>query len=107
MLGDGVIDLMDALGHDTINFEGESGQRWASTSARYPERLDKMVLNGFGRVSTTQTFSPTRRGDLFELSVAAVTDPTYGIRRRLEWLVEVPERIDDEMVAIRQRLPGS
>jgi 2-hydroxy-6-oxonona-2,4-dienedioate hydrolase len=108
VLGDGVIDLMDALGYETINFEGESlgGALGVNVGFRYPERLDKMVLNGFSRFNTTQTFKPNpARGDLFQLSEAAVTNPTYeNIRARLEWLVADPARIDDEMVAIRQRL---
>jgi pimeloyl-ACP methyl ester carboxylesterase len=107
-LGDGVIDLMDALGYEKVHFEGESlgGTLGVNVGFRFPERMDRMVLNGFARFETSKTFRDNgSRGDLIALSEAAVTNPTYeNIRRRLEWLVAVPERIDDEMVAIRQRL---
>jgi 2-hydroxy-6-oxonona-2,4-dienedioate hydrolase len=108
VMTDGVIDLADALGHDRINFEGESlgGAIGVNLGFRYPRRVDKMILNGFGRFNTTRSFKTNpSRGDLFELSVAAVTNPTSkNIRKRLEWLVAEPSRMTDEMVALRKRL---
>jgi pimeloyl-ACP methyl ester carboxylesterase len=108
VMADGVIDLADALGHAKFHFEGESmgGAIGAKLAFRYPERIDRLVVNGFVPVQTDKTFKVNpSRGDLMALSRAAVEDPTYdNIRTRLEWLVAVPDRIDDEMVAIRQRL---
>jgi 2-hydroxy-6-oxonona-2,4-dienedioate hydrolase len=105
---DGVVDLMDALGYDRVSYEGESmgGAIGTNLGFRYPERVDKLILNGFGQFTTDKQFKVNpSRGDLMELSRAAVADPSYeNVRRRLEWLVAVPERITDEMVAIRQRL---
>jgi pimeloyl-ACP methyl ester carboxylesterase len=108
LMADGVIDLMDALGLETASYEGESmgGFIGVNLGFRYPDRIDKLILNGFPQFNTTQTFKVNpSRGNLFELSAACVADPSYEkIRARLEWLVAVPERINDEMVAIRQRL---
>jgi pimeloyl-ACP methyl ester carboxylesterase len=108
LMADGVIDLADALGYDKINYEGESmgGTIGVNLGFRYAERMNKMILNGFAQFNTDKEFKVNpSRGNLIELSRACVEDPSYDkIRARLEWLVAVPERITDEMVAIRQRL---
>lgn len=108
LMADGVIDLADALGHDTFHFEGESmgGMIGTNLGFRYPGRIKRLVLNGFGMYSPSRQFRDNgSRGDLMALSEAAVADPSYeNIRARLEWLVAQPDRIDDEMVAVRQRL---
>lgn len=110
---DAVIDLIDALGYDKVHYEGESMGAGIGTNLalRYPERIDKLILNGFGMIKTkkaAQDFKPTAGPSmevLFPLSVAAVTDPTYeNIAKRLHWLVKEPDRITDEMVLLRQRL---
>ena len=107
-MGDGVADLVEALGYDKVHYEGESmgGLIGVNIGFRYPEIIDRLILNGFSPFNTKKTFKDNgSRGNLIELSVAAVTDPNYeNIRKRLEWLVAEPERIDDEMVAIRMRL---
>lgn len=108
VMTDGVIDLADAFGYDTFNYEGESmgGMMGVNLGFRYPERVQKLILNGFAQVRTDREFKNNgSRGDLMELSRAAVSDPSdANIRARLEWLVGETSRIDDEMVAIRKRL---
>jgi pimeloyl-ACP methyl ester carboxylesterase len=108
LMADGVIDLADAMGIDKFSYEGESmgGTIGVNLGFRYPNRINKMILNGFAQFNTDKEFKVNpSRGNLFELSHACVADPSYqNIRARLEWLVAVPERINDEMVAIRQRL---
>lgn len=108
-----VVDLIDALGYDAVHYEGESMGAMIGTEfgLKYPDRALKIVLNGFGMVATERPmpdFPPSPgppMGDLFPLSIAAVTDPTYdNIAKRLHWLVKEPDRITDEMVRLRQRL---
>jgi pimeloyl-ACP methyl ester carboxylesterase len=108
-----VVDLIDALGLERAHYEGESMGAGIGfeLALRYPERCGKVILNGFGAVQTDRPMSefPASPGppmfDLWPLSVAAVTDPSYeNIAKRLHWLVKEPERITDEMVRIRQRL---
>jgi pimeloyl-ACP methyl ester carboxylesterase len=108
-----VIDLIDALGYDRVHYEGESMGAMIGTELglKYPDRTQKIILNGFGMVATERPmpdFTPSPgppMGDLFPLSIAAVTDPTFdNIAKRLHWLVKEPSRITDEMVLLRQRL---
>lgn len=111
LLADGFIDLVDALGHSSVNFEGESmgAMFGVDVAMRYPERIDKMVLtSGFYLLKTPDaTFTPARGAtkNLGELSEAAVTKPTFeNIKRRMQWLVSQPERMTDDIVTIRQEL---
>ncbi len=108
----GVVDLIEALGYDKVHYEGESmgAAIGFEFGLNYPEYANKVILNGFGSVKLDKTFPPSKgssMADLFPLSVAAVTDPSYDkIAKRLHWLVhpEHPDRITDEMVRVRQRL---
>jgi len=110
---DGVVDLIEALGYEWAHFEGESMGAMIGTEfgLKYPEHAGKVILNGFGMVSTNRPmtdFTPSPgppMQDLFPLSVAAVTDPSYdNVAKRLHWLVKEPDRITPEMVLLRQRL---
>jgi pimeloyl-ACP methyl ester carboxylesterase len=107
------VDLVDALGYDSVHFEGESmgAAIGLEVALTYPDYCRKMILNGFGQVRTDKPlneFIPSpgpSMAELMPLSVAAVTDPSYdNIAKRLHWLVKEPDRITDEMVRIRQRL---
>ena len=112
LLADGFVDLVQALGYDKVHFEGESmgGMFGINVGFRYPEYVDKMINNsGFYRFKMSRDdFPPSKHvfeGDLPELSVKAITEPTLdNIRRRLEWLVAKPEYMPEEMVHIRQTL---
>lgn len=110
LMTDGFADLVRALGHERVHFEGESLGAIIGFIAgfQYPELINRMVLNtGFYLLETSKTdfIENPSRGDLLALSRAAVLDPTYeNIRARLEWLVADPESITDEMVRLRQRM---
>lgn len=108
-----VIDLIKALGLERPHFEGESmgAMIGFELALRYPQHCGKVILNGFGSVQSERPRSdfPPSPGpsteELWPLSIAAVTDPTYdNIAKRLHWLVKEPDRITDEMIRIRQRL---
>lgn len=106
-----VVDLIDALGHDTVHIEGES---MGATIAfhfglSHPERTRKVVLNtGFGHVKLNKSdFKPVKgdMGELARLSREVVVDPNAAaMRKRLEWVVAEPESMTDEMVEIRLAL---
>jgi len=103
------IDLIHALGYERANYEGESmgAAIGFEIGMHFPETVDKMVLNGFGNVDTKRTDFKEQpwKGDLFELSRAAVANPTYeNIHKRLLWLVHDDSTINDEMIMIRKRL---
>lgn len=110
LLADGFVDLVHALGYDKVDYEGESMGAMTGfvIGFRYPELINKMVLNtGFYLLKTSKTdFKPNpSRGELGPLSQAAVLDPSYeNIEARLHWLVAETDSITEEMVRIRQRL---
>jgi 2-hydroxy-6-oxonona-2,4-dienedioate hydrolase/2-hydroxy-6-oxo-6-(2'-carboxyphenyl)-hexa-2,4-dienoate hydrolase len=108
---DALVDLLDGLGHAWAHVEGESmgAQLAFELGIRYPERAGKLILNTGGqwRVNDPEfLYDPDSPDDaLSDLSIKAVTEPTEErIRPRMEWLVARPERMTDEMVALRTRL---
>lgn len=103
------LDLLHALGYEKAIFEGESmgAAIGLEVAMRYPESLDKLILNGFGSVKTSKTDWKAQpvKGNLYELSTKAVTNPTYeNLRARLQWLVHDDATINDEIVQLRQHL---
>jgi pimeloyl-ACP methyl ester carboxylesterase len=105
----GFVDLLDALGYEKAHYEGESmgASIGFEIGMRYPERVNKIILNGMGNIQTKRTEWKEQpfKGNLFELSRAAVADPSYeNIHKRLLWLVHNDDAINEEMIRIRQRL---
>jgi 2-hydroxy-6-oxonona-2,4-dienedioate hydrolase/2-hydroxy-6-oxo-6-(2'-carboxyphenyl)-hexa-2,4-dienoate hydrolase len=111
---DGLVDLLDALGHDWAHVEGESlGAEVAfDLAARYPDRVRKLIMNT-GLVEVRDPDAPPAADEpdsedvvaLKKLSHEAVLRPTFDtLRKRLQWLVHGEDRMTDEMVMIRQRL---
>jgi len=103
------VDLIHALGYERAHYEGESmgAAIGFEIGMRLPETVNKIILNGFGNVKTKRTDWKKQpfKGDLWELSQAAVLDPTYeNIHKRLLWLVHNDDSMNDEMIRIRQRL---
>src|SRR5262249_44186464 len=106
-----LVDLLDALGHQSAHVEGES---MGATIAfhfglSYPDRARKIVLNtGFGHVKLKKTDFVPVKGDLKELarlSREVVLDPSLdAMRKRLEWVVAHPDSMTDEMVELRLAL---
>ncbi|MGE3303920.1 MAG: alpha/beta fold hydrolase [Hyphomonadaceae bacterium] len=103
------VDLLHALGYERAHYEGESmgAMIGFEIGMRFPETVEKVVLNGFGLVDTKKKDFKKMpdKGDLFELSRAAVANPTYeNIAKRLHWLVHDNDSINEEMIGIRQRI---
>lgn len=111
LLTEGFIDLVDALGHRAVLFEGESmgAMFGVNVGLNHPDRVEKMVLNaGFYLLQTERTDFPTANSsarNLGDLSRAAVLEPTFeNVKRRLQWLVSDPRRMTDDIIEVRQRL---
>ena len=93
--------LMDALGVGRAHLSGESLGGWVAVkfAARYPERVDRLVLNTPGGTMAT----PEVMERIRSLSQAAADEPSdERIRTRLEWLMADPRSVTDELVAIRR-----
>jgi 2-hydroxy-6-oxonona-2,4-dienedioate hydrolase len=95
--------FMDAMRIDKASISGESLGGWvaAQFALDSPERVEKLVLNTTGG----RTAFPDVMARIVDLSMAAVTDPSWGrIRSRLEFLMADPSRVHDDLVATRQRI---
>jgi 2-hydroxy-6-oxonona-2,4-dienedioate hydrolase len=93
--------LMDALGVGRAHLSGESLGGWVAVkfAARYPSRVDRLILNTPGGTMAT----PEVMERIRTLSQAAADDPSDDrIRARLQWLMADPGAVTDELVAIRQ-----
>lgn len=98
---DHLIGLMDALGIERAHLSGESLGGWVAVkfASRFPERVDRLVLNTpGGTMATPQVMERIR-----SLSQAAADDPSdQRIQARLEWLMADPRSVTGELVAIRR-----
>ena len=93
--------LMDALGIQRAHLSGESLGGWVAVkfAARFPDRVERLVLNTPGGTMAT----PEVMERIRSLSQAAADDPSEErIRARLEWLMADPRSVTDELVAIRR-----
>ena len=100
--------VLDALGCARAHVSGESLGGWvgARFALKYPDRLDRLVLNTTGGA----TMNPEVMQKIRTLTMAAVENPTWAtVRTRLEWLMADPASVTDDLVAARQavyREPG-
>jgi 2-hydroxy-6-oxonona-2,4-dienedioate hydrolase len=98
---DHLTGLLDALGIERAHLSGESLGGWVAIkfAARYPGRVDRLVLNTPGGTMAT----PEVMERIRSLSQAAADDPSEErIRARLEWLMADPASVTDELVAVRR-----
>lgn len=101
-------DFIDAIGEEKIHLSGESLGGWVAArfAARYPERIDRLVLNTAGGMIA----DPKVMERLRTLSLAAVRAPDReATRKRLEFLMLDPSIVTEDLVEARfgvYRLPG-
>lgn len=106
-----VLEVMDTLGLERAHVEGESLGGWVAMwlALHQPERLHKIVLNTPGGVHYAPGSVEIRAHEgvdaLRDRSLAVLQDPSpANVRKRLEWLMASPDRVTDELVAVRQRI---
>ncbi|MEV0184610.1 alpha/beta hydrolase [Streptomyces sp. NPDC050625] len=103
-----VVRFMDAAGIEKADLSGESfGGRVATWVAiKYPERVNKLILNTSGGLPASE--DEKHQGDLDALLVrtkASLEKTDFdSVRARMEWLVYEPASMPDEMVRIRQAI---
>lgn len=108
---DQVIDFMDWQGIDSAHIEGQSMGGWTAQRLAYhhPKRLRKLVL------TTAQGFRlppppgvdapPVPSRATGQRQMEFLLNPTWeNIRLRLERLLARPERLPEEMIAVRQKI---
>jgi 2-hydroxy-6-oxonona-2,4-dienedioate hydrolase len=106
-----ILDLMDDLGLSKVSIEGESmgGHIAMYFGLHYPDKVNKLILNTAAGVDyeegTVQVDNAAGRDLLRQRSLDAVNNPTEEtIRKRLEWLMASPDRVTDELVALRRAI---
>jgi 2-hydroxy-6-oxonona-2,4-dienedioate hydrolase len=98
---DHLVGVFDTLGIERAHLSGESLGGWVAVkfAARYPDRVDRLVLNTPGGTMAT----PAVMERIRSLSQAAADDPSEErIRARLEWLMADSKSVTDELVGIRR-----
>jgi 2-hydroxy-6-oxonona-2,4-dienedioate hydrolase len=102
---DQILALLDQMGIDQASFEGESLGGWVAMdlAIRYPQRVDKIILNtAWGMSMGTERNS--EMPSLREASLNALRNPSREtIRRRMEWLMPLGGTTD-EIVDVRLAL---
>jgi 2-hydroxy-6-oxonona-2,4-dienedioate hydrolase len=95
-----ILDLMDSMGLDKANFSGASLGGWVAAwiAARFPERVNKLVLNTAGGFDIDQSVMERIK----RLSMESVTNPTRdSVKKRLELIMAHPQSVTEELVDIR------
>ncbi|MCW2698099.1 MAG: alpha/beta hydrolase fold family protein [Modestobacter sp.] len=108
---DQALDVLDDLGVESAYVEGESLGGWVGLwlALNHPERVKKLVLNTSAGVIYHEEATPAAVADaqaaLRDRSLKVLDSPTEdNVRARLEWLMAAPDRVTDELVALRQAL---
>lgn len=106
-----ILDVMDDLGLPKVSIEGESmgGHIAMYFALHHPDKVNKLVLNTAAGVrydEGTVHMEPDKGVNLLrQRSLDAVNNPTEEtIRKRLEWLMASPDRVTDELVALRSAI---
>lgn len=107
LLAEQVRELMDALGIERAHFSGESLGGWVSGhfAVRYPDRVDRLMLNTGAGIPIITEKGRADMADLMERSKkAAGAAPTFeSVKHRIEWLLHPANHrlISDELVNLR------
>lgn len=106
-----VMGVMDHFGVEAAHIEGESLGGWVGLwlSLHHRERVKRLVLNTSAGVLYDDDATPAEVANAQEAlrarSLKVLDDPTEeNVRARLEWLMATPDRVTDELVALRQAL---
>lgn len=96
-------DVLDALDVKCPSISGESLGGWvgARFALKYPERVNRLVLNTTGGA----TMNPAVMETIKNKTRAAVENPIWEtVQARLEWLMADPSSVNADLVACRQSI---
>lgn len=95
-----LLDFCDAMGLDRIHAHGESLGGWivAQFAIDHPERVASLTLNTAGGLNT----DPKVMERVYNVTMKAVREASHEtVRARLEWLMNDPARVTDDLVEMR------
>lgn len=95
-----LVDFCDALGLDRIHVHGESLGGWiaAQFAIGHPTRTASLTLNTAGGLNT----DPKVMERVYNVTMKAVAEASpETVRARLEWLMNDPARVTDDLVELR------
>lgn len=107
LLVEQLAELMDALGLEWAHLSGESLGGWVSGlfAAKYPQRVDKLMLNTAAGLPVVSEKGRADLQNLMELNARNVNNvPTReSVRARLEWLMHENNHhmVNEELLALR------
>ena len=95
-----LLDFCDALGLKRIHVHGESLGGWiaAQFAIDHPARVASLTLNTAGGLNT----DPAVMQRVYTVTMKAVAEASPAtVRARLEWLMNDPARVTDDLVELR------
>ncbi len=98
-----LLDFMDATGVAKAHLHGESLGGWivAQFAIEHPERVATLTLNTAGGLNT----DPAVMQRVYTVTMKAVAEASpETVRARLEWLMNDPTRVTDDLVELRHRI---
>ncbi|MCE0763526.1 alpha/beta fold hydrolase [Pseudonocardia kujensis] len=104
---DHVVRFLDAAGIDKADFCGESfGGRVSGWMAiRYPDRVNKLILNTSGGLPATGDRHQGDVKDLLARTTASLRTGEYeAVKSRMGWLFADPTQVPEEFIHIRQAI---
>lgn len=98
-----LLDFCDAMGIVRAHVHGESLGGWivAQFAIDHPERVASLTLNTAGGLNT----DPAVMERVYNVTMKAVAEASpETVRARLEWLMNDPARVTDDLVELRHRI---
>ncbi|MDQ1576877.1 MAG: 2-hydroxy-6-oxonona-2,4-dienedioate hydrolase [Microbacteriaceae bacterium] len=98
-----VLRFLDAIDVDKVYITGESLGGWvaAALAEKYPEKVERIVLNTMGGTMA----NPKVMERLLTLSTEAANDPSWErVKARLEWLMADPAAVTADLIRTRQAI---
>lgn len=98
-----LLDFCDAKGIEKAHVHGESMGGWivAQFAIDHPDRVQSLTLNTAGGLNT----DPKVMQRVYEVTMNAVANASpETVRARLEWLMNSPDRVTDDLVELRHRI---
>lgn len=95
-----LLAFADAVGLERIHVHGESLGGWiaAQFAIDHPERVASLTLNTAGGLNT----DPAVMQRVYNVTMKAVAEASPAtVRARLEWLMNDPTRVSDDLVELR------